>query len=213
MLKVVIFDFGRVISAPKPPSLFRRYEEDLGLEAGTINAIMFDSLAWQDALTGRKTVEEFWNAIGPRLGLESPGKIDAFRHRYHGDESINPGVLPLLRRLQGQLKLAVLSNSPPGLEQWLREWKMHHLFDVVFCSGDEGLVKPDSAAFHKTLERLGAKAEEAIFIDDTLEHVEAARKLGLWGILFTTVEALAQQLDGASWRYGERSIPHPSRMI
>jgi HAD superfamily hydrolase (TIGR01509 family) len=199
MIKAVIFDFGRVISAPKPPSLFRRYEEDLGLEAGTINTIMFDSPAWQDALTGRKTVEEFWSAVGPRLGLNSPQKIDAFRHRYHRDEAINPGILPLLCRLHGRLKLAVLSNSPPGLEEWLREWKMRNLFDVVFCSGDEGLAKPDSTAFHKTLERLGVNAQEAVFIDDTLEHVQVARVLGLQGILFSTIEELSKQL---AWLLG-----------
>ena len=55
MIKAVIFDFGRVISAQKPPSLFLRYEVDLGLAPHTINAIMFDSPAWQDALLGHKT--------------------------------------------------------------------------------------------------------------------------------------------------------------
>ena len=69
MIKAVIFDFGRVISAQKPQSLFRRYEVDLGLEPDTINAIMFDSPAWQDALLGRQTETQFWDAIGPELGL------------------------------------------------------------------------------------------------------------------------------------------------
>ena len=59
MIKAIIFDFGRVISAQKPPSLFANYEQDLGLEPGTINTIMFDSQAWQEALIGRKTEDEF----------------------------------------------------------------------------------------------------------------------------------------------------------
>ena len=45
-----------------------------------------------------------------------------------------------------------------------------------------------------TLERLGVMPEEAVFIDDTLEHVEAARKLGLHGVLFTTADALEKEL-------------------
>jgi epoxide hydrolase-like predicted phosphatase len=197
MIKAIIFDFGRVISAQKPPSLFRSYEEDLGLEPGTINPIMFDSQAWEDALVGRKTAQEFWRTIGPELGLHTPEEIDAFRHRYHADEAINEAVLDLIHRLrqQGRYKLAVLSNNPPGLAQWLDDWQMLDLFDEVFCSGDEGAAKPDPAAFATTLERLGVAPEEAVFIDDTLGHVEAARTLGLHAILFTTAEELADQLQ------------------
>jgi putative hydrolase of the HAD superfamily len=196
-IKAIIFDFGRVISAQKPPSLFRGYEEELGLEPGAINPIMFGSQAWQDALVGRKTTKEFWHAIGPQLELHTPDAIDEFRHCYHADETVNEGVLDIIRRLhrQGRYKLAVLSNSPPNLSQWLADWGLLDLFDVVFCSGDEEVVKPDPAAFEITLERLGVVPEEAVFIDDTLGHVEAARSLGLYGILFTTAEALADQLD------------------
>jgi len=194
MIKAIIIDFGRVISRQKPRALFRRYEEDLGLEPDTINAVMFGSRAWQEALMGRKTAEEFWRAIGPELRLHTPAAIDAFRRRYHADEALNHGVVDLLRRLHGRTLLAVLSNNPPGLDQWLRDWGIRELFDVVFCSGDEGLVKPEDAAYHAVLERLKVKPEEAVFIDDTLEHVLAARGLGLHGVLFTTAEALAEQL-------------------
>lgn len=196
-IEAIIFDFGRVISAQKPMSLFRDYEAELGLEPGTINPIMFGSQAWQDTLVGRKTAREFWHAIGPRLNLHTPKAIAEFRHRYHADEAINADVLSLIRRLrrQGRYKLAVLSNAPPGLSQWLADWDILDLFDVVFCSGDEGVVKPDPAAFGITLERLGVAPERAVFVDDTLGHVEAARSLGIRSILFTTAEALVNQLD------------------
>ncbi len=196
MIKAIIFDFGRVISTQKPPSLFSGYEKDLGLPPGTLNPIMFASRAWQDTLIGHKTIEEFWDEIGPKLGLNTPEEIEEFRRRYRADEAVNEGVLNLLHRLHGHYKLAVLSNAPPGLGQWLGDWGMLHLFDVLFCSGDEGVVKPEPAAFTITLERLGVEPNEAVFIDDTLEHVEAARTLGLHGILFTTAEALEAELDG-----------------
>jgi len=194
MIKAIIFDFGRVISAQKPASLFRRYEKDLGLAPGTLNPIMFRNQVWQAALLGRKTAEEFWHAIGAELGLNTPEEVDAFRRRYHGDEAINKGVLEFIRRLHGSYKLAVLSNSPPGLLRWLNDWGILELFDVVFCSGDEGVIKPDPRAFQVTLERLGVEPKEAVFIDDTMEHVEAALGLGLHGIHFTTAAALEAQL-------------------
>ena len=194
MIKAIIFDFGRVISAQKPVSLFRSYENDLGLEPGTINSIMFNSKSWEDALVGCKTAEQFWQEIGPHLNLNTPSEIDAFRRRYHSDEAINHSVVDLVERLRGSHKLAVLSNSPPGLSQWLSDWNLLDLFDTVFCSGDEGVVKPEPAAFEITLQRLEVGPREAVFIDDTMEHVEASRKIGLQAILFTTAEALEEEL-------------------
>jgi putative hydrolase of the HAD superfamily len=100
-----------------------------------------------------------------------------------------------MRALQGKYKLAVLSNAPPGLREWLAGWGILDLFDVVVCSGEEGVAKPDPAIFERTLARLGVTPQEAIFIDDSLGHVEAARALGLHAIHFTTSEALANELD------------------
>ena len=196
MVEAIIFDFGRVISAQKPPSLFRSYESDLGLEPGTINSLMFENQAWQEALVGRKTLEEFWQKIGPELNLNSPAEIDAFRRRYHSDEAVNQPVLHLMQKLKGLYRLAVLSSSPPGLTQWLADWNILDLFDTVFCSGDEGVVKPESAAFKITLQRLAVAPEEAVFIDDAEGHVVASRKLGLHGIIFTTAEELENELVG-----------------
>ncbi len=195
LIKAIIFDFGRVISAQKPVSLFRTYEENLGLAPDTINRIMFDSQAWQDALVGRISTKEFWYTIGPQLRIESPERIDEFRKRYYAAESIDRGVLRLIRQLHGRYKLAVLSNSPPGLADWLSDWGIFDLFNVVFCSGDEGRVKPDPAVYHSTLNRLGILPKEAVFIDDTIGHVKAARSLGIHAIRFTNSGQLELELE------------------
>lgn len=193
-IKAVIFDFGRVISSQKPVSLFRAYEDDLGLAPATINDIMFESQAWREAMVGRLSITEFWQKIGPELGLEAIEKIEDFRRRYHADESIDRGVLNLIRQLHGRYKLAVLSNNPPGLADWLSDWGILDLFDTVYCSGDEGRVKPDPAAYNSTLDRLGVRPWESVFIDDTIGHVEAAQSLGLYGIRFKNAKQLERDL-------------------
>ena len=195
MIKAVIFDFGRVISEQKPMALFTGYEQEIGLAPGVLNRVMFGSEAWNVVLVGRKDLGEYWLEIGPQLGLHTSQEIQAFRQRYFADEGINEGVLELIRQLCGQYKLAVLSNAPPRLAKWLADWDLLPLFDVVVCSGDEGMVKPDPAIYELTLARLGVEPNEAIFIDDSPGHVEAARALGLHGIHFTTASALADELD------------------
>lgn len=194
MIRAIIFDFGRVISAQKPISLFRRYEQELDLLPGQLNRVMFGTESWQEVLIGRKSLDDYWLEIGPSLGLESPGEIQAFRERYFADETINEGVRELLYKLQGRYKLAVLSNAPPRLNQWLEEWDILDLFDVVVCSGDVGLAKPDPAIFQLILARLDVAPGEAIFVDDSPGHVAAAQALGLQGIHFTTARALGSDL-------------------
>jgi putative hydrolase of the HAD superfamily len=195
MIRAVIFDFGRVISAQKPECLFSRYERELGLSPGTINTIMFASAAWQDALLGRKTMAEYWLAIGPQLGLHSSRQIETFRRRYYADEKINPSVRDLIGRFFGRYKLAVCSNSPPGLIHWLVEWDIARFFDVVFCSGDERIVKPEAAAYRVTIARLGVEPSEAVFVDDALENVEAAANYGITAIHFTDGPSLERALS------------------
>ena len=155
---------------------------------------MFDSQDWQNALLGRITATEFWHAIGPRLGLDSHKKIEDFRRRYDADASINRGVRDIIRNLRGRYKLSVLSNSPPGLGQWLFNWGVLDLFDVIFCSGDERLKKPDPGAYKTVLKRLEVLPHEAIFIDDTSGHVVAAQRLGIQSIIFTTADQLTREL-------------------
>jgi epoxide hydrolase-like predicted phosphatase len=196
MIKAVIFDFGRVISAQKPMSLFRGYEEELGLAPGVLNRVMFGIESWQEVLLGRKSLDEYWLEIGPALGLHTPAEIQAFRQRYFADEAIDDGVLELIHKLHGRYKLAVLSNSPPRLSKWLADWGILDLFNVVVCSGEEGVAKPDPAIFELTLVRLAVAPDEAVFIDDSPGHVAAARAMGLHGIHFTTAAALAKDLDG-----------------
>jgi putative hydrolase of the HAD superfamily len=194
MIKAIIFDFGRVISMPRPSIRFRTYEADLGLVGGSINRIMFEHPAWHEALVGRLTMKEYWYAVGPSLGLATHPQIDAFRRRYYCDEAVNGQVLAIIRQLQHRYRLAILSNHPPGLDQWLRDWEIGHFFDVLYCSGSEGRIKPDPVVYEATLGRLGVRADQAVFIDDTSGHVTAAQSAGIHGIVFSDASQLEQEL-------------------
>jgi HAD superfamily hydrolase (TIGR01509 family) len=58
---------------------------------------------------------------------------------------------------------------------------------------EEGVAKPDARIYLRTLLRLGVQPEEAVFVDDKMENVEAARQLGMHSIHFQhTEQALAE---------------------
>jgi FMN phosphatase YigB (HAD superfamily) len=74
--------------------------------------------------------------------------------------------------------------------EWLPE------FDHMTFSCDVRLVKPKPAIYEHCLHGVGVGASEALFFDDRPENVEAARRLGIHAIEFTTPEEAIAAIDG-----------------
>ncbi len=55
-------------------------------------------------------------------------------------------------------------------------------FDRVYLSHRIGMRKPDVEVFQRILDENGLKAEHTLFIDDSPQHVEGAKKLGIQAI-------------------------------
>jgi putative hydrolase of the HAD superfamily len=67
----------------------------------------------------------------------------------------------------------------------LRSVGMHGYFDPVVISGDHGYRKPDPRLFQMALDRLGIRADQAIYIgNDCYRDIFGARQLGMKTVLF-----------------------------
>lgn len=90
--------------------------------------------------------------------------------------------------------LSVMSDlRSKGIEICLLSNALPNLFDTagsltaknrIFVSYELGLLKPDVEIYKLVLEKLTAKPEEVIFVDDKLKNVEAAKSIGIKGIVF-----------------------------
>lgn len=67
-------------------------------------------------------------------------------------------------------RLAMISNASnaPDLNRLIDNHRLRDYFELVVISADEGIRKPDPRIFANTLARLGASAENAIMVGDTL---------------------------------------------
>jgi putative hydrolase of the HAD superfamily len=113
--------------------------------------------------------------------LEAEDVIDAW-HQIETD----PGMLEGVRSLAGRgLILALTTNQSPPRARWMRaNLPYGELFDAHFYSCELGLAKPDPAYFTHVLDTLGLEPQQALFMDDTRENVEAAAALGIRAELF-----------------------------
>lgn len=67
-------------------------------------------------------------------------------------------------------------------------------FRDIVVSGEEKLIKPDTAIYTLALDRFGVEAEDAVFVDDLAANVAAADSVGMTGLLFTDAVKLRADL-------------------
>jgi glucose-1-phosphatase len=94
--------------------------------------------------------------------------------------------LQLLQQLRLYHDLILLSNTnevhEEAFDKILKDAHGANLgtyFDRVYYSHRIGLRKPSKEIFVRILEENGFKAEHTLFIDDSPQHVEAAKSLGI----------------------------------
>jgi putative hydrolase of the HAD superfamily len=104
-----------------------------------------------------------------------------------------PEVPDALARLRdGGARLAVVSNWDVSLHDVLERTGVRPLVDAVVVSAELGVAKPDPAIFHAALQRLGASADGAVHVGDSLEHdVAGARAAGIDAVLVARNGAVA----------------------
>jgi putative hydrolase of the HAD superfamily len=105
-----------------------------------------------------------------------------------------PEVPDVLARLRaGGARLAVVSNWDVSLHDVLEHTELRPLVDAVVISAELGVAKPDPGIFRAALDRLGAAADGAVHVGDSLEHdVAGARAAGLEAVLVARKGAGAQ---------------------
>ena len=92
-------------------------------------------------------------------------------------------VFTVIPELEKRYLLGIISNTWPSLERKLRSLKLRGYFKVFVKSCDFGTWKPDPRLYMHALQQGRISAEEAIFIDDSIENLEGAAKLGMQGVL------------------------------
>ncbi len=203
MIRGVISDFGGVLTSP----LFDAFERLQGEDTITPEAYgqaMAHSLAHDGvhplfALErGEITEAEFLARLERELEalLGRPVPLHGFAARLMDALDPNRELFDHYRSLRAEhgLRFALCTNN---VREWEPLWRpklpIDELFDVVVDSAFVGTRKPEPEIYAITLERFGLPAEACAFVDDLEVNVEAARELGMRGIVHRdTAETIAE---------------------
>lgn len=200
MIKAVIFDFGSVLVGDEWKVIFKEIAQRLKISEEKVQEI------WRPLLEkwgiGEINEEGFWKELEKQAGIKINRKFtkDLFFRTYRDyTKDINESWEILAELKARKIRLALITNTiPPHVQAHKETGRIKRLkdlgFEVFVLSCKVGVRKPDPRIYKIALEKLNLSAESCVFIDDKLENIEEAKKLGMQVIHFQTPEKLKEEL-------------------
>ncbi len=191
-IKAAIFDWGGVLIENPTEGILQYCREVLGIGAGCMLAAYRKLIPYLQE--GKITEEEFWKGVRRRTGAkgELPSSLwfEAFEQSYVEKADVFAVALEL--HASG-CRTGILSNTEKPTRP-LMDREPYRIFDPLVLSWEVGSSKPQRRIFEVLIETLALPPPAILFIDDVESYVQAARELGLQGLLFTDEETLKSDL-------------------
>lgn len=197
MIKAIIFDFAGPIMTWDNNEIYKKYEIKYSLKTDSLSNLMDEYLHGAN-LGEYENFFDFYKKTKPSINLTLEKLNDIFQEA-QSTVRVRPEMISYIKILSKKYKIAILSNFTSGLEDLLKDaFIIRHLFDVVVSSYNLKISKPDPKIYYhtlETLEKLNVKADEAVFIDDMERNVQAAKALGIEGIIFKNFYQFKKELN------------------
>jgi FMN phosphatase YigB (HAD superfamily) len=193
-IKAVIFDIGGILEPPFDDVLVPKLAGMLGIAERRLRD---HREAHAVALEGRLTLRDFYAAVAAEIGRPvDPGAVVERHLAVYGAATarLDARVLGLIQELEGRHVVACLTNTEVEVGRFNQERGLFGPFDRAFLSTALGLHKPARAIFERVLAELGCAPREAVFTDDTLENVDAARAAGMHAIHYRRFADFSREL-------------------
>lgn len=195
MIRNIIFDIGNVLTDFR----WREFLRDKGFEEAMIDRIARASLespVWNELDRGVWSTERLM-AEFVKLDPEIEAELHTAYDNITGMVTKRDYAIPWIQELKAQgCGVYYLSNfSDKAYVECSDSLDFLPYTDGGILSYRDKVIKPDEKIYRLLLSRYGLKAEECVFLDDTPLNVEAARKLGIHGIVFQTREQAEEELQ------------------
>jgi len=194
MTKILVFDLGGVLIDWNPRYLYRKLiddEDDIDFFLSEVC-----NSKWNLKQDAGRTLAE---ATAERIALfpEKKSLIEAFYDRW--EEMLGGEIgesVKILRELKNKGESIYALTNWSGETFPIAEERFDFLqwFDGTLVSGVEKMVKPDPAIFHLLLKRYELRAQDCLFIDDSIINIDAASEMGFETHHFKSPAGLRQNL-------------------
>lgn len=192
--RAVIFDIGRVLVRVDVSRAMSGLAQGISLAPEQIWSSLEKDPRWPDWQEGRMTPRDWHLHLAKRLG----GSLTFEQFTEVWNRALDPQPIQdggFLEKLGKRYRLALLSNTDPIHVAHLESsYDFMRYFPARIYSCGVGSSKPNPLIYREALRACKVNAEEAVYIDDVPAYAEAARRLGMTGIVFQSPEQLQSDL-------------------
>src|SRR5580700_3245716 len=137
-------------------------------------------LACIKAVQAGQSDVDFWMQLAQEKGVQLPKDwATVYTAQLEKSVGADPKMYALVDGLKRKnLRVGLLSNTNPRRAKLLRDLGFYKPFQPCLLSCETGLRKPDPQAYAFLLKTLSLPAQDVIFIDNRMENVRAAKKIG-----------------------------------
>ena len=196
-IRGVILDYDEVLCHRPSPEVLAEMAGIFGIDEDKFLPIYRSSRNPYDR--GDFTGHDYWVEFARRAGVmihehqvESLRRMDVQMW-----SNVNPEMTEWLAHVHSRgIKTAILSNMQTDMAAHVGKnfaWLSH--FDHQIFSCELRAIKPDPVIYRHSLSLLKIAPAEAAFVDDREENIQAARAVGIHGILFESVAQLRKDLQ------------------
>ena len=194
-INTIIFDLGNVLIDWNPKYVFDKMFEDEEKKIFFFENIC--TMEWNEMQDAGRPIKEATEEL-----LEKHPEWSTYIEAYYGNWKNMLGgsideTVEIFRELResGKCKLYALTNWSAELFPYALEmYEFLHWFDGLVVSGEEKMRKPHPEFYQVLLDRFNVKPAEALFIDDNFRNIEAAERMGIKSIHFTSPQQLKKEL-------------------
>jgi putative hydrolase of the HAD superfamily len=157
-----VSNFDELFSKAKQSNLFNDLEKGLVAENDFYNTIR--TITQLDI--SNKNIETAWNAMLLDLPIERINLIHQLKNKYNTFLLSNTNKIhadAFLKQIDAQMTLNYFNSA----------------FNKIYLSHEINLRKPDAEIFEFVLSKNNLDTQHTLFIDDSIQHVESAKKLGI----------------------------------
>lgn len=196
VINTIIFDLGGVLIDWNPRYVF----DDNYFESEEKRNYFFNHICtsdWNEEQDAGRSIVTATQLLVAQYPEWEPAIRDYYGRWTDMLKASIPETVEIFRELRknDQYKIYALTNWQEGLfDIALVRYDFLHWFDGRVVSGEEKTRKPFPEFYHRLLHRYQVNPAEAIFIDDNLRNVIAARELGIDSIHFLSPAQLKEEL-------------------
>jgi len=199
--RAIIFDIGRVLIRVDISRAMAGLASGLPLTPQEVWSAIENDPHWLDWQEGRISPHDWYIHLTKRLGASLT--FEQFCEVWNLALDPNPiHSESFLEKLSRNYSLALLSNTDPiHMSHEEARFPFFRFFPNRIYSYRVGASKPDPTIYGEALRACKVRAAEAVYIDDVAAYAEAARHLGMTGIVFQSPEQLQSDLRTLGIRF------------